>query len=91
MQIFLTLLSDTVFIILWVLTAAVWARVILGCVSPQNDAVPVKVLKIITEPFLYPARRLLEKAGLGGGMIDLSPALISFTVAAVTAFLPISY
>ena len=91
MEIFLTLLSDAVFTALWVLTAAVWARVILGYFLTGIDPAPYKALKIITEPFLVPARSLLNKAGLGGGTFDLSPALLSFAVAAVTAFLPVSY
>ena len=91
MQIILTLLSDAVFVLLWIMTAAVWARVIVGFIMPDNDSVPYKALKIITEPFLLPARSLLEKAGLHGGLFDLSPALISFAVAAITAFLPVSY
>lgn len=91
MELILSLLSDTVFILLWAVTAAVWVRVIRGYISSRDDAAPVKALNIITEPFLYPARRLLQKIGLGDGVIDLSPALVSFAVAAITAFLPISY
>ena len=52
MQIILTLLSDAVFVLLWIMTAAVWARVIVGFIMPDNDSVPYKALKIITDDAL---------------------------------------
>ncbi len=81
MQIILMLLSNTVFLLISALTAAVWARVIIGWFIPDDGSALVGFLKIITEPFLIPVRILLEKMRAGGGLFDFSPAL--FSVAAV--------
>lgn len=87
MQILLSLLSNTVFIVLSVLTATVWARVVIGWFSPDNDSALTGFLNIITEPFLIPLRILLEKLKIGGGLFDFSPALFSVTAVIILAAL----
>ena len=87
MQIILSLLSNTVFIVLSVLVAAVWARAVIGWFSPDNGSALTEFLNIITEPFLILPRILLEKLKIGGGLFDFSPALFSVAVIIILAAL----
>ena len=87
MQIILGLLSNTAFILIAVLTAAVWARTVIGYFSSDDGTGVPGFLKIITEPFLIPVRILLEKLKIGGGLFDFSPALFSVAAVAVLAAL----
>ena len=88
MELIITLLSNTVFLLLCVLTAAIWVRVILGCVFAADDSALYRVLLFITEPFLLPARVLLDRLRLSGGLLDLSAVICSAVIIAVMAVLP---
>jgi len=71
------------FAALCVITAAVWARVILGCFSAGEDTVFSRILFFLTEPFLLPVRRLTG----GSSMLDHSAIILSALIIAALAFL----
>lgn len=88
MKILFTLLSDTVFLLLCLAEAAVFARVILGYFLSVNDSALYRVLVFFTEPFLLPIRGMLDKIKIGGGLLDLSAAVFSAVLIPVLALLP---
>ena len=70
------MLSDVISTIIWLLTIAIFARVILSFVIPMSGARPHPMLisinhlvNQITEPILGPIRRVLPTFG----MFDFSP------------------
>lgn len=89
MEIILTLLSNTVFLLLCLLETVIWVRIILGYFISENDSALYKVLKFITEPFLLPVRALLDKLRISGGLLDLSAAVFSVFIISVMAILPV--
>lgn len=52
----------------------IFLRIILSWINlrPHNSMI-ARFAYEMTEPILYPARELLRKIGLGGGMLDFSP------------------
>ena len=88
MVIIITLLSNTVFLLLCILEGAIWVRVILGCFFAADDSALYRVLIFLTEPFLLPIRALLDKMRIGGGLFDLSAVVCSAVIIPVMAILP---
>ena len=77
------LLCNLIYLLLWILDAAIWARVILGCFSAGEDTVFSRMLFFLTEPFLLPVRRLTG----GSSMLDHSAIILSALIIAALAFL----
>lgn len=57
-----------------IIDTLILVRIILGWINirPHNSVIGRFVYEM-TEPILYPIRELLNKTGLGGGMLDFSP------------------
>ena len=81
------LLSNLIYLLLWVLDAAIWARVVLGCFSTGRDTVLSRVLIFITDPLILPWRWILGRAKKEG-MTDFSALIGSAVVCAAAALLP---
>ena len=81
------LLCNLIYLILWILDAAIWARVILGCFSAGKDTVLSRMLIFITDPLILPWRAILGRAKRTG-MLDLSALIGSAVVCAAVALLP---
>ena len=81
-----TLVSGLLFVFLTLLNTAIWARVILGCLTAGEDTVFSRILFFLTEPFVLPVRKLLGRAGRIG-MTDLSAVVLSALICAALAFL----
>ena len=88
MEIIITLLSNTVFLLLCLLEGAIWVRVILGCFFAADDSALYRVFIFVTEPFLLPVRAVLDKMRIGGGVFDLSAVICCTLIIAVMAVLP---
>ena len=74
MELFVFIVRNTVTILLSVIQIAMLARAILSWFPIQNGL--VDFLYTVTEPFVYPVRRLFEKMGWFQGI----PMDISFMV-----------
>lgn len=59
-----------------IIETLIFIRIILSWINlrPHNSVIARFVYEM-TEPILYPARELLDKIGLGGGMLDFSPVI----------------
>lgn len=79
MTTFLYLTVNTVHLLLLVIRLCMFARAILS-LFPMNDGPITAILLFITEPVIYPVRRLCEKFGLGDGMILDIPFFITFVL-----------
>jgi uncharacterized protein YggT (Ycf19 family) len=88
MEIIITLLSNTVFLLLCLLEGAIWVRVILGCFFAADDSALYRVFMFVTQPFLLPVRVLLDKMRIGGGLLDLSAVVCCAVIIPVMAVLP---
>ena len=88
MEIILTLFSNTVFLLLCLLEFVIWVRVILGCFMTADDSALYRALFIVSEPFLLPAKVLLDKMRISGGLLDLSAVFSSAVMILIMAFLP---
>jgi YggT family protein len=61
--------ADFIDILIWVLTLAIFGRVLLSWISPRGNDPVTPLLYQVTEPILAPLRRLLPQMG----MLDLAP------------------
>ena len=61
--------ADFMNILIWVLTLAIFGRVLMSWVSPRGKDPITPLLYQVTEPILAPIRRVLPQMG----MLDLAP------------------
>ena len=63
----------------WVIEILILIRVILSWVPMRSNGPIITLVYDLTEPILGPAKRMLDKSPLGGGMmIDFSPIIALF-------------
>jgi len=81
LEIFISIFKITVLAILGIVQFAMFLRCILSIFMAQDTAL-YDFLCMITEPVIYPARFLFDKAGLSEGMIFDVPFITTFFVLA---------
>lgn len=81
---FLNFLSNFLWLLCQVLTTLVLARMVLSWFSPNPTNVAARILHRITEPVLWPIRRVLPKSSL----IDLSPYIAVILLQVISFLLP---
>lgn len=90
MFVFSNLLSATALVLDMLLTIYLWMiiiRALLTWVNPDPYNPIVRFLGAATDPVLWRARRLMLRAGLNLGGMDLSPILVIVAIYFLQAFL----
>ena len=67
-----------------ILRICMFARAILSWFPNTQQGFMFAFLSAITEPFISPVRRLLQKTPLGGGMIDFSFIIVFLLLSFLT-------
>lgn len=81
------LLTKSVDIFFWVIESLILVRIILSWFPMRPNQIMTFVYNL-TEPILGPARKMLDKSPLGGGMmIDFSPIIALFLLSLAKAIL----
>jgi YggT family protein len=70
-------------LLLQVLFWAIFARVMISWVDPQQRWAITRILNDVTEPILAPARKVIPSAG----MFDLSPMIVLLVIQLILAVL----
>ena len=71
-------IKQAVFILVEIIDLAILIRILLSFLPNLRNNKLSDIIYHITEPILYPCRMLLDRLGLGNGMIDFSPILAYF-------------
>jgi YggT family protein len=81
---FLDALAVVIDKVLWLYSIVILARVLVSWVNADRFNPIVQLLYKLTEPVLYPIRRMLGRSNLG---IDISPIIVILLIIFLQAFL----
>ena len=70
-----------------ILRYAMLIRALMSWIPQLRGSFLDKILSFITEPFVGPVRRLIQKSPLGGGMIDFSFIVVFILIMVLTPIL----
>ena len=80
--------ADSVVVLLYVLQFLMFGRAIMSWFSPDEDNKLAQFLFVVTEPFVYPIRQLLNKIELFSNMpIDMSFMFVMIILIVITTVL----
>ncbi len=77
----------TVRVFLSALELFMFVRAIMSWIMPGDDNKITQFLYVVTEPFIYPVRRLMDKMNIGRGLpVDLSFFVTFVIITVLRAF-----
>lgn len=71
-------IKKAVLILVEIIDLAILVRILLSFLPNLRHNKLSDIIYHITEPILYPCRMILDRLGLGNGMLDFSPILAYF-------------
>ncbi len=74
------MISGSLIILLRIVNFLILARVIISWLPIDKYNPLIQFLYQITEPVLAPARRLVQRSAIGGGMFDFSPIIVLLAI-----------
>ena len=84
------IVADSVIVILYALQFLMFGRAIMSWFSPDDDNKLAQFLYMMTEPFVYPVRQLLNKFNFFSNMpIDMSFMFAMIILMALTTLLSV--
>ncbi len=74
------LLTDAINVFFRILYILIIIRVLMSWIPGSIYSSIGRLIYSLTEPILGPAKRMMDKSPLGGGMIDFSPVIALFVL-----------
>jgi YggT family protein len=71
----------------WILTMCMFIRAIMSWFPGGRRSFIYNGLSVITEPFVSPVRKLIQKSPLGGGVLDFSFIIVLVLIRVITPVL----